>query len=114
MSDHSLNYSVTSPRPDSVEIVVNSHPSAAVFNSNAPMSPNTILATLAAHDEVPTESLREIITGLVTTIKLHELAWEADRTAMRAHIYHAEDHLESAMEAREEQDFDFDDNGVPA
>jgi len=57
MSDASLNYSVTSPRPDSVEIVVDSHPSATVFNSNAPMSPNTVLATLAAHDEVPTESL---------------------------------------------------------
>jgi len=71
------------------------------------------IATLAAHDEVPTESLREIITGLVTTIKLRELAWEADHTAMRARIHHAEDRLESAMETREEQDFDFDEAGVP-
>ena len=108
MSDHSVNYSVTSPRPDSVEIVTDDHPSAAIFNDNAPMSPNTVLATLAAHDEVPTESLREIITGLVATIKLRELAWEADRTAMCARINHAEDCLESAMEAREDQDFDFD------
>jgi len=113
MSDHSLNYSIMSPCPDSVEIVVDTHPSAAIFNDNAPMSPNTVLATLAAHDEVPTESLREIITGLITTIKLRKLAWEADCTAMRARINHAEDHLESAMEAREEQDFDFDEAGVP-
>ena len=70
MSDASLNYSITSPPPDSVEIVVDNHPSAAIFNANAPMSPNTVLATLAAHDGVPTESLREIITGLVATIKL--------------------------------------------
>jgi len=69
--------------------------------------------TLAAHDEVPTESLREIITGLVTTIKLHELAWEADRTAMRARVNHTEDCLESALEAHEGQDFDFDEAGVP-
>src|SRR5712671_2848114 len=112
MSDHSINYSVTSPRPDSVEIVAN-NPSAIIFNDNAPLSPNTVLATLAAHDEVPTESLREIITGLVATIKLRELAWEADRTAMRARINHAEDRLEAAMEAREDQDFDFDEAGVP-
>jgi len=57
MSDHSLNYSITSPHPNSVEIVDAVHPSAIVFNENAPMSPNTVLATLAAHDEVPTESL---------------------------------------------------------
>jgi len=113
MSDHSVNYSVTSPHPDSVEIVVDTHPSAIIFNDNAPMSPNTVLATLAAHNEVPTESLREIITGLVATIKLRELAWEADRTAMRARIDHAEDRLEAAMEAREDQDFDFDETGVP-
>src|SRR5712672_2570423 len=113
MSNASLNYSVTSPRPDSVEIVVNNHPSAAIFNDNAPLSPNTVLATLAAHDQVPTESLREIITGLVATIKLRELAWEADRTAMRARINHAEDHLETAMEAREDQDFDSDKACVP-
>src|SRR5712671_7304318 len=113
MSNHSINYSVTSPRPDSVKLVDNVHPSAIVFNKNAPMSPNTVLATFAAHDEVPTESLREIITGLVATIKLRELAWDADRTAMRARINHAEDRLEAAMEAHEEQDFDFDENGVP-
>src|SRR5712672_4792144 len=100
MSDHSLNYSVTSPCPNSVEIIVDTHPSAAIFNDNAPMSPNTVLATLAAHDEVPTKSLREIITGLVATIKLRELAWEADRTAMGARTNHAEDRLEAAMEAR--------------
>jgi len=113
MSDHSVNYSITSPRPDSVEIVTDAHPSAIVFNDNAPMSPNTVLATLAAHNEVPTKSLREIITGLVATIKLRELAWEADRTAMRARIHHAEDRLEAAMDAREDQDFDFDEAGVP-
>jgi len=113
MSDHSVNYSVTSPRPDSVKLVDNVYPSAIVFNENAPMSPNTVLATLAAHNEVPTKSLREIITGLVATIKLHELAWEADRTAMRARIHHTEDRLEAAMEAREEQDFDFDEAGIP-
>jgi len=113
MSDHSINYSVTSPRPDSVEIVDDNHPSAIIFNDNAPMSPNTILATLAAHNEVPTESLREIITGLVATIKFRELAWEADRTAMRARINHAEDRFEAAMEAREDQDFDFDEKGIP-
>ena len=97
MSDHSVNYSVTSPHPDSVEIVHDAHPSAAIFNDNAPMSPNTVLATLATHNEVPTESLREIITGLVTTIKLRELAWEADRTAMRARINHAEDRLDVTL-----------------
>ena len=113
MSDHSVNYSVTSPRPDSVEIVADSHPLAVIFNDNAPMSPNTVLAVLAAHDTVPTESLREIITGLVATIKLHELAWEADHTAMRAHINHAEDHLEAAMETHEDQDFDFDEASIP-
>src|SRR5712672_4660561 len=113
MSDHSVNYSVTSPCPDSVEIVDSAHPSAIIFNENTPMSPNTVLATLAAHDEVPTESLREIITGLIATIKLRELTWEADRTAMRACINHAEDRLEAAMEAREDQDFDFDESGVP-
>jgi len=113
MSDHSVNYSITSPRPDSVEIVADSNPSAIIFNDNAPMSPNTVLTTLAAHNEVPTESLREIITGLVATIKLRELSWEADRTAMRARIHHAEDRLEAAMEAREDQDFDFDESGVP-
>ena len=113
MSDHSVNYSVTSPRPDSVEIVADSHPLAVIFNDNAPMSPNTVLAVLAAHDTVPTESLREIITGLVATIKLHELAWEADHTAMCARINHAKDHLEAAMEARKDQDFDFDEAGIP-
>jgi len=113
MSDHSVNYSVTSPRPDSVEIVVDTNPSASIFNDNAPMSPNTVLATLAAHNEVPTESLREIITGLIATIKIRELSWEADRTAMRACIHHAEDRLEAAMEACEDQDFDFDEDGVP-
>jgi len=113
MSDHSVNYSVTSPHPDSVEIIVDNHPSAAIFNDNAPMSPNTVLTTLAAHDEVPTESLHEIVTGLVATIRLRELAWEADRTAMRARINHTKDCLEAAMEAREDQDFDFNEAGVP-
>jgi len=113
MSDHSVNYSVTSPRPDSVEIVTNDHPLASIFNDNAPMSPNTVLATLAAHNKVPTESLQEIITGLVATIKLRELAWEADRTAMRARINHAEDRLEAAMEAHEDEDFDFNEAGIP-
>src|SRR5712672_1739564 len=89
------------------------HPSATILNENAPMSPNTILSTLAAHDEVPTETLREIITGLVTTIKIRKVAWEADRTAMRAHINYAEDHLDVALQAREDPDFDFDHAGVP-
>ena len=57
MSDHSINYSVMSPRPDSVKIVIDTHPLAIIFNENTPMSPNTVLATLAAHDEVPTKSL---------------------------------------------------------
>jgi len=114
MSDHSINYSVTSPCPDSVKIIADFHPSAIVLNKNTPMSPNTTLATLTAYSEVPTKSLREIITGLVATIKLRKLTWEADRTAMHTCINHTEDHLEAAMEARKDQDFDFDKTSVPA
>jgi len=116
MSDHSLNYSVTSPRAGSpaVNVAAEYHPSAIILNENAPMSPNTVLTTLAAHDEVPTETLREIITGLVATIKIREVAWEADRTAMRACINYAEDRLDVAMQAREEPDFDLDSTNVPA
>src|SRR5712672_2805055 len=113
MSDHSVNYSVTSPRPDSVKLVTDVHPSAIVLNKNAPLSPNTVLATLAAHDKVPTKSLREIISGLVATIKLRELAWEADCTAMRARINHAEDRLEAAMEGHKDEDFNFNKASVP-
>ena len=57
MSDHSVNYSISSPHPDSIEVVTDIHPSAIILSENAPMSPNTVLATLAAHSEVPTESL---------------------------------------------------------
>jgi len=38
----------------------------------------------------------------MATIKLRKMAWEADRVAMRAHINHAEDRLEAAMEERED------------
>ena len=116
MSNLSHNYSVTSPRggSPSADPVADYHPSAIILNENAPMSPNTVLTTLAAHDEVPTETLREIITGLIATIKIREIAWEADRTAMRARINHAEDRLDVALQAREEPDFDFDHAGVPS
>jgi len=116
MSDHSLNYSVTSPRasPPIATTSTDYHPSAIILNENAPMSPNTILSTLAAHDQVPTETLREIITGLVATIKIREVAWEADRTAMRAHINYAEDCLDVALQAHEDPDFDFDHARVPS
>jgi len=115
MSDHSLNYSVTSPRNGSppARTAEEYHPSAIILNENAPMSPNTVLTTLAAHEDVPTETLREIITGLVATIKIREVAWEADRTAMRARINYAEDRLDVAMQARDDPDFDFDQAGVP-
>jgi len=83
MSDISLDYSIQSPIEPSPTINTEEyHPAAVVVTENAPISPNTILATLAAHNDVPTESLREIITGLVATIKLHEMSWEADRAAM--------------------------------
>jgi len=104
MSDISINYSVHSPVETSPAINADEyHPAAIVTSENAPISPNTVLATLAAHNDVPTESLREIITGLVATIKLRKMAWEADRVAMRACINHAEDRLEAAMEEREDE-----------
>jgi len=114
MSNHSLDYSVTSPHPNSPTVPAQEyHPSAIIFNENTPMSPNTVLSTLATHNSVPTETLWEIITGLITTIKLCEVAWEADHTAMRACINHAEDHLEASMEVCEALDFNFDESSVP-
>src|SRR5712671_4988400 len=103
MSDISISYSVHSPVEASPTINADEyHPAAIVTSENAPISPNTVLAMLAAHDDVPTESLREIIMGLVATIKLREMAWEADHAAMRARINHAEDRLEAAMEERKD------------
>ena len=114
MSDISISYSDNSPVEASPTINADEyHPAAIVTSENAPISPNTVLATLAAHDDVPTESLREIITGLVATIKLREMAWEANRVAMRACINHAEDRLEAAMEDRED-DPDFEFGSIPA
>jgi len=79
MSDFSVDFSVRSPDEGSITVNANEyHPAAIVTTENAPISPNTVLATLAAHDNVPTESLHEIITGLVATIKIREVAWEAN------------------------------------
>jgi len=114
MSNHSFNYSVTSPHPNSPAGPTSKyHPSAIILNENAPMSPNTVLSTLAAHDQVPTETLQEIITGLIVTIKLCEVAWETNCTAMRACINHAKDHLETAIDTHEALDFDFNKTSVP-
>src|SRR5712672_2379870 len=114
MSDISISYLVNSPVEASPTINANEyHPAAIVTSENAPISPNTVLATLAAHDDVPTESLREIITGLVATINLREMAWEADRVAMHARINHAEDRLEAAMEEHED-DPEFEFGSIPA
>jgi len=103
MLDISISYSVHLPVEASPTINTEEYHLAAIVTlENAPISPNTILATLAAHDDVPTKSLREIITGLVATIKLREMAWEADRVAMRARINHTEDCLEVALEECED------------
>jgi len=103
MSDISISYLVHSPIEASPTINAKEYHLATIVTSkNAPISPNTVLATLAAHDDVPTESLHEIITGLVATIKLHKMAWEADHVAMRARINHAEDRLEAVMEERKD------------
>jgi len=113
MSDISISYSVHSPVEASPTINADEyHPAAIVTSENAPISPNTILATLAAHDDVPTESLREIITSLVATIKLHKMAWEADHVAMRARINHTEDQLEAALEECED-DPDYEFGSIP-
>jgi len=109
MLDISISYSVNLPVEASPTINTDEyHPAAIITSENTPISPNMVLAMLAAHDDVPTKSLQEIITGLVATIKLREMAWEADRVTMRACINHAEDRLEAALEEREDNpDFEF-------
>jgi len=103
MSDISISYLVNSPQEASPTINAEEyHPAAIVMSENVPISPNMVLATLAAHDDVPTESLREIITSLVAMIKLREMSWEADHVAMCAHINHAEDRLEAVMDEQED------------
>jgi len=113
MLDISISYSINSPVKWSPTINAEEyHPAAIVTSENAPISPNTVLATLAAHDDVPTESLCEIITSLVATIKLREMAWEANHTTMRTCINHTEDQLEAAMEERKD-DPDYEYGSVP-